>query len=146
MAIRTRAVRPDAVLETPLGAIPYVSDAAFYQAVADAAATVQLAGGEFRVVVQRAPTEFANESVTVAALIEWKGGSRDRVQPEAHVPEPVRLTDEARDAIVAAADTPEDGELEVARFEAEANESVSFAMAGGGAPPERVIDEESVEA
>lgn len=141
MAIRTRAVRPDAVLETPLGAIPYVSDAAFYQAVADAAATVQLAGGEFRVVVQRAPTEFANESVTVAALIEWKGGSRDRVQPEAHITAEPQIDE---DALREAAERL----MEVDADRAPEPEPVALepALAGGGAPPERVIDEESVEA
>lgn len=41
-------------------------------------------------------------------------------------PEPVRLTDEARERIVEAADTPEIGELEVRRFEAEVNAAVSY--------------------
>ena len=85
MAIRSRAVRPDAVLETAIGAIPHVSDQAFVNAVVDAATAMAMVGGELRIVVQRVPTEFANESLTAAALIEWRNHTEAKPQPEPHV-------------------------------------------------------------
>jgi hypothetical protein len=85
VAIRSRAVRPDAVLETAVGGIPHVTDEAFIRAVVDAATTLCMVGGELRIVLQRVPTEFANESLTAAALIEWRNHTEAKAQPEPHV-------------------------------------------------------------
>ncbi len=86
MAIRSRAIRPDTVLETSDGrVIECVSDEAFVRGVVDAATAITLVGGEMRVVVQRQATEFANEAVTTAALIEWRNHTEAKPQPEPHV-------------------------------------------------------------
>lgn len=120
MAIRARAVRPDAVLETADGQqIPHVTDEAFYRAVMDAATVVALAGGEFRVVVQRAPTEFANESVTVAALVEWRNHASAKPQTEPHVTQQMVDVGEVGDLIES--QEAYNAELEAAREERHAD-------------------------
>jgi hypothetical protein len=80
MAVRRRALQPDAVLETQsYGAIPYVSDQAFLEASLAFAQTQAIAGGVVTSIVDRHPTDLDGESVTVAAVLEWK--SRTDARP-----------------------------------------------------------------
>jgi hypothetical protein len=71
---RKWAVRPD---ETGT-----VSREALYQAFADAATLLDLAGGCLEVVVGRAPTNVPGEMVMTGALLCWKDRTDARPQPE----------------------------------------------------------------
>jgi hypothetical protein len=82
VAVRSKLVRPDSVLDTEEGQLPFVSNQAFFEAVMDAATTAAFAGGNFRVVTQRRKTGIPNEAVTVAAWVEWESHTRAKPQPE----------------------------------------------------------------
>jgi hypothetical protein len=106
-----------------------LSREALIAALVDAATMLDIAGGCLEVVVGRAATDVPGEMVMTGAMLCWKDrtDAKPQREPEVQVtpaPEPIRLTDEAREAIVAVAPTPEEGELEVAQFEREANENV----------------------
>jgi hypothetical protein len=106
-----------------------LSREALIAALVDAATMLDIAGGCLEVVVGRAPTDVPGEMVMTGAMLCWRDRTDAKPTSERAVtvvpePEPIRLTDEAREAIVAAAPTPEEGELEVAQFEREANENV----------------------
>jgi hypothetical protein len=97
MAVRRRVLSPDAVMDTQgYGPVPYVSDAAFLEAVLAAAQTVALAGGVLSVVVDRHPTDYESEMVTTAAMVEWRDRTDAKPQPEptAATKPPVARTDD----------------------------------------------------
>jgi hypothetical protein len=92
VAIRRRAISPNAVLETETyGPIPYVTDQAFLEAVLAGAQTVALGGGVLSVVVDRHPTDLDSESVTVRAVVEWRSQTRTNPSREP-VAEPHRAS------------------------------------------------------
>jgi hypothetical protein len=83
VAIRRRAISPDAVLETETyGPIPYVTDQAFLEAGLAALQTQALVGGVVTSIVDRHPTDLPEESVTVRAILEWKNRTDARPQSE----------------------------------------------------------------
>ena len=98
MAKRSEVVRPDSVIETLDGQqILVASREALIAAAIRAVETMLLAGGEFTMSSQRAPTGFQDESVCVAALVQWRSHSArtTRPDPEPHV-EPTVYTPEER--------------------------------------------------
>lgn len=123
MAIRSRVVRPDSVIETlDGGQMLVMSREAIVAEVVAAVDTMLLVGGEFTVSSQRAPTGFAHESVSVAGFITWRSATArtSKAQPEPHVePQAYVEPDEDTAAIEAADaddfDLPERAEDDVDR-------------------------------
>lgn len=111
---RKWAVRPDQG--------QMLSREALIGALVDGATMLDIAGGVLEVVVGRVPTDVPGEMVMTGAVICWKDRTDARVQaetPQTVVPAP-RLTDEAREAVVREAPTPEHGQAEIARIEYDA--------------------------
>jgi hypothetical protein len=106
MAIRTRAVYPDTGYVLPSGEqIAIVSEETL---VDEAVAMLRVAyrvGGIVSVVQDRAQTGVPHEMVTVAAVVQWQDRTDAKPQPEPAAA-PVRLTDEAREAVIADGDDP----------------------------------------
>lgn len=141
---RSWAVRPD---ETGT-----VSRQALVDAFVDAATILDLAGGCLEVVVGRTPTGVPHEMVMNGALLVWRDRTDAKDQPEVAasvMPGPPRLTDEAREAVIREADTPEEGHVEVARIEAEAREAVVVTVPPAGPEPDGFdyskLEEEDIE-
>lgn len=83
MAIRNQQIHPDQMYPTQsYGPIPIISREALVEAMAEAGTWVDFAGGTVTLVVKRHPTDAPNESVTVAAMIQWKDRTDARPQPE----------------------------------------------------------------
>jgi hypothetical protein len=89
MAVRRRRVEPDLQLETQThGPVPVVSREAVMEAVADAVAVQDMAGGIFSVLAMRHPTDMPNEMVTTSVVIEWRDRTDAKPQPEQAAPKP----------------------------------------------------------
>lgn len=83
MAIRRQQIHPDQMYPTvTYGAIPIISKEALQEAMAEAAAFVDFAGGTLTLVTERHPTDAPSEMVTIRAMIEWKDRTDARPQPE----------------------------------------------------------------
>jgi hypothetical protein len=76
-------VHPDSELDTRQhGTILFVSRNALLEAMVDAAAVLDMAGGVLTVVCGRHPTDVPGEMVTTSAVVEWKDRTDAREQPE----------------------------------------------------------------
>jgi hypothetical protein len=137
MAVRTRTVYPDTVINTPRGQIAVVSENAYLDAVAGAAQMQQFSGGILTIQVSREPTGVDHERVTTAALITWQDRTDARPQPEraAQVVEPPQAiepslferTETEETTAHAAADSIGDG-LDLATLEEEDLSAVPEAL------------------
>lgn len=84
--IRQKVLRPDAVLQTDDGPIPYLSREALEEALLEMAPLLELMGGGLTIQTKRYPSGQPNESVTMGAVIQWWSHSQrtSKPQPEEH--------------------------------------------------------------
>lgn len=86
---RWRQVHPDLQLSTQqYGAVPVVSREAMMEALADAAAVLDMTGGGLYVMTKRHPTDTPNEMVTTGLLIQWQDRTDAKAAPESADPLP----------------------------------------------------------